>query len=341
MKLTLHPITLRLKEAFTISRGSYSERRALIVELSENGHSGFGEASEHAYYGVSQELLLAGAENIRPYIERYEFGTPEDLWKKLSPHLRFQPFLQCAIDCAAHDLYGKIQGKPSHEIWGLSPDDLPKTSYTLSIAPIDVLLKKLEATNFDIYKIKLGTPDDMDVMRALRKHSDATFFIDANCAWTAEETIHNSLILKDLGIDFIEQPLRADDWGGMEKVRAESALPIIADEACRREEDVQKCAPYFQGVSIKLMKCGGLTPALRMARQAHSLGLRVMCGCMVESSVGISAIAQLLPLLDQVDMDGSLLLANDPADGVKILEDGTVVLPEEDGLGISFPKQYF
>lgn len=336
MKLTLHPITLQLKETFTISRGSYSERQALIVELNDGTHSGFGEASEHSYYGVTQKALIEEAEKLRPLIEGYEMGTPEELWEKLATHLVHHPFLQSAIDCAAHDLYGKMMGQPCHKLWGLSTDNLPKTSYTFSIGPIDRLLKKLDTTSFDIYKIKLGTPDDMEVMRALRKHSDATFFIDANCGWTVEETIQNSHTMKALGIDFIEQPLRADDWKGMQKVRAESVLPIIADEACRREEDVEKCAPYFNGISIKLMKCGGLTPALRMARQARSLGLRVMCGCMVESSVGISAIGQLLPLLDQVDMDGSLLLANDPASGVEILPDGSVVLPEGNGLGIRF-----
>ena len=335
MQFIPHPITLRLKEAFTISRGSYSERGGIIVELRAGGHRGFGEASEHQYYGVTQEALLSGAEKVRPIIEGYEFGRPEGLWEKLKPHLAGQPFLQCAIDCAAHDLYGKIQGRPSHEIWGLSPKNMPKTSFTLSIAPIEDLLKKLDSTSFDIYKIKLGTDDDMGILKALRKHSNATFFIDANCAWTAEETIHNSFIMKDLGIDFIEQPLAYDDWAGMEKVRAESALPVIADEACRAEEDVEKCARYFHGVNLKLVKCGGLTPALRMARQARSLGLRVMCGCMVESSVGISAIAQLLPLLDQVDMDGALLLANDPATGAKVMPDGTVVLPDGNGLGIS------
>lgn len=336
MKLALHPTTLRLKEAFTISRGSYSKRRALIVELSDGNHSGFGEASEHAYYGVTQGTLLAGAENLRAFIESLEFSTPEKLWKTLSSQLSGQPFLQCAIDCAAHDLYGKMQGRPSHEIWGLSPKNLPKTSYTLAIAPIEVLLKKLDETNFDIYKIKLGTPDDMNVMRALRQHSDATFYVDANCGWTPEETIHNSFTLRDLGVDFIEQPLAYDDWAGMEKAKAGSALPIIADEACRREEDVEKCAQYFDGINIKLMKCGGLTPALRMARKIRSLGKKVMCGCMVESSVGISAIAQLLPLLDCVDMDGALLLAHDPATGVKVLPDGTVVLPDSPGLGVTF-----
>lgn len=336
MQLKLHPLTLQLKEAFTISRGTYTDRRALIIELSADGKSGFGEASEHAYYGVTQEALVAGAEALRPLIEGYEFGTPEAFWEMLAPRLAGQPFLQCAIDCAAHDLFGKLKGKPSHELWGLRPNDGPKTSYTLSIAPIGQMLEKLRSTSFDIYKIKLGTADDLGMVAALRKHSNATFRIDANCAWTPDETIRNSFILKDLGVEFIEQPLAADDWAGMEKVRAASELPLFADEACRREEEVARCAPFFHGINIKLMKCGGLTPALRMIRQARSLGLQVMCGCMVESSVGISAIAQLLPLLDHVDMDGPLFLANDPATGAAILPDGTVLLPKGNGLGVEW-----
>lgn len=345
MQLTLHPITLRLREPFTISRGSYSERKAIIVELSTDGQSGFGEASEHEYYGVTQDALLNMAEAVRPVVESYRFGSPEELWGILAQK-RTSPsrsefginFLQSAIDCAAHDLFGKLQGKPCHQLWGLQPNDLPKSSYTLPISNIDFLLEKIRTTSFDIYKIKLGTPDDMSVLEALRKHTDATLRIDANCAWTADQAIRNSFIMNKLGIEFIEQPLAADDWEGMKKVHAESALPVIADEACRREEDVEKCAQHFQGINIKLVKCGGLTPALRMARHAHSLGLQVMCGCMVESSVGISAIAQLLPLLDCVDMDGALLLANDPATGAEILEDGSVILPEGGGLGVTLKQ---
>jgi L-alanine-DL-glutamate epimerase-like enolase superfamily enzyme len=156
--------------------------------------------------------------------------------------------------------------------------------------------------------------------------------VDANCGWTADETIHNALILKDLGVEFIEQPLKPDDWEGMKKVYSQSVLPIIADEACLREEDVSRCANYFHGVNIKLVKCGGLTPGLRMIQEAKSLGLKVMMGCMTETSIGISAIANAAPLLDYVDMDGALLLANDPAYGVTF-DDGKVFFPKENGLG--------
>ncbi len=336
VKIDLFPITLQLKEVFTISRDSYSERRALIVRLSAAGNTGFGEASEHSYYGVGQDELVEQAETLKPHIESYAFDNPSNFWKYMKPHVGNSPFLQCAIDNAAHDLYGKICKRPSHHLWGLKATGLIKTSYTLSIAPVAEMIEKLKSSRFKIYKIKLGTPDDMAILKELRKHTNAVFRIDANCAWTAEETIRYSRVMKDLGVEFIEQPLEADDWEGMKEVYKNSALPVIADEACVGEPTVNQCAGHFHGINIKLMKCGGLTPALRMVEQAKNLGLKVMVGCMVESSVGCSAIAQLLPLLDYVDMDGALLLANDPASGAKVLGDGAVVLPEGHGLGVRF-----
>ncbi|MEO1259459.1 MAG: dipeptide epimerase [Bacteroidota bacterium] len=334
MKINIHPITLYLKDTFKISRDAYSERRAVIVELSAAGKTGYGEASEHSFYGIDRDEMLQQAQAIIPAIADYAFDNPTNFWRYLKPHVSHNSFLQCAIDNAAHDLYGKICNQPCHQIWGLNPDNLIKTSFTLSIDPIEKMVAKIKSTDFDIYKIKLGTDDDMGILKALRKHSDAVFRIDANCAWTAAETIRYSHEMKALGVEFIEQPLKADDWDGMKKVKAKSALPIIADEACVSKNMIPKCAQHFHGVNIKLMKCGGLTPALQMIEHAKNLGLKVMVGCMVESSVGCSAIAQLVPLLDYVDMDGSLLLADDPATGVSVLPDGTVVLPQKNGLGI-------
>lgn len=336
MRLILHPVTLELKEPFTISRGTYYHRKALVVELSAAGKSGYGEASEHAYYGVDLAELLSKAESLRPVIEKYSFDNPENLWRFLHPQLSGFSFLQCAIDNAAHDLYGKLSRQPSGRIWGLSSGVLPKTSFTLSIDTIEKMVEKVKSSPFDIFKIKLGTPNDLELVETLRRHTDAVFRVDANCAWTAGQAIEYSFILKDLGVEFIEQPLPARDWQGMQEVFQKSALPVIADEACRLEQDVEKCAGVFHGINIKLMKCGGLTPALRMIKKARELELKVMCGCMVESSVGVAAVAQLLPLLDYVDMDGPLLIANDPAEGPEIKPDGTVVLPEGNGLGVTF-----
>jgi L-alanine-DL-glutamate epimerase-like enolase superfamily enzyme len=188
---------------------------------------------------------------------------------------------------------------------------------------VEKMVDKMREMPFPLYKIKLGTDDDLEIVEALRKETDAVFRVDANTAWSPEQTIYFAPELQKLGVEFIEQPLKADNWEGMKKVFKESVLPIIADESCILEEDVAKCVGYFHGVNIKLMKCGGLTPALRMIKEAKSLGLKVMVGCMTESTIGCSAIAQLLPLLDYVDMDGCLLVDDQISRGITI-DYGTV-----------------
>ncbi len=218
---------------------------------------------------------------------------------------------------------------------GLPSEKYPITNYTIGIATIEKMVEKMEEKPWPLYKIKLGTNHDVAIVKALREHTDATFRVDANCAWTPEETIANSFELKKLGVEFIEQPLKADNLEGMKKVMAESALPIIADESCIVESDVEKCEGHFHGINIKLTKCGGLTPARRMIKKAKTLGLKVMVGCMTESTVGISAIAQLLPQLDYVDMDGAMLLKGDIASGVIIEDNGQVIFPELPGSGIA------
>lgn len=185
-----------------------------------------------------------------------------------------------------------------------------------------------------IYKIKLGTSEDIAIVTALRKHTDAVFRIDANCGWTVEETIKNAIELKKLGVEFLEQPLKADDWEGHKEVYKHAVLPIIADESCIIETDVSKCQHHFHGVNIKLSKCGGLTPGRRMIQQAKQLGMKTMVGCITESTVGISAIAHLLPQLDYVDMDGALLLAEDIATGIT-LNYGKTIYPECNGTGVT------
>ena len=226
-------------------------------------------------------------------------------------------------------------GKPLYEIWGTKIDHYPTTNYTIGIADIDTMIAKMKEKPWPIYKIKLGTENDVQIIKELRKHTKAVFRIDANCAWTVKETIANAPQLKELGVEFLEQPLEANDWEGMETVIHHCELPIIADESCIVEADVGKCGLHFNGINIKLTKCGGLTPALRMIKKAKSMGLKVMVGCMTESSVGISAIAQLLPQLDYVDMDGAMLLKEDIADGIRINKGGILVFPILGGSGIT------
>jgi L-alanine-DL-glutamate epimerase-like enolase superfamily enzyme len=279
--------------------------------------------------------MAAALESVRTELERRTLQDPAQLWDALHPMLRNNPFAQCALDQAAHDLWGKKLGQPVYRLWGLTPEQVPLTNYTIGIDEIDVMVAKMqEFPNWPIYKIKLGTAHDLDIVRALRKHTGAVFRVDANCGWTADETIRNSFALKELNVEFIEQPMPADRWEAMRKVRAESALPVIADESCIVPGDVDCCLGFFHGINIKLVKCGGLTPARRMITRARQLELKVMVGCMTESTVGISAIAQLLPLLDYVDMDGALLLAKDIAHGITI-DQGRCRYPATNGCGIT------
>lgn len=334
MQIQLQKHILALRHTFSISRESHDFQDTLIVSLSLNGHTGFGEATSNPYYKITIESMMAEIEAVRKEVAAYDFQNPEAFHGFLRAR-GLSNFALCAMDLAAHDLYGKLRGKPLYELWGTQNDRYPLTNYTIGIAPVEEMVAKMMEMPWPIYKIKLGTQDDVAIVRELRKHTDAVFRIDANCAWTTKETIANAPVLKELGVEFLEQPLKADDWEGMEKVAHHSVLPVIADESCIVETDVEKCALHFNGINIKLTKCGGLTPALRMIKKGKELGLKVMVGCMTESSVGISAIAQLLPQLDYVDMDGAMLLKEDIAKGVEIQENGKVIFPELAGSGIT------
>lgn len=334
MQIQLKKYTLQLKHTFTISRESHDFQDSLVVALSLNGKTGYGEATSNSYYQISVASMMAEIEAVRSALEAFEFTTPEVVHAFLVSK-GLSNFAICALDLAAHDLYGKLLGKPLYELWNTTTDHYPITNYTIGLASITKMVSKMKETPWPIYKIKLGTKDDVAIVKELRKHTDAIFRIDANCAWSAKETIFNAPLLKELGVEFLEQPLKADDWGGMEQVMHQSVLPVIADESCIVEADVDRCGLHFSGINIKLTKCGGLTPALRMIRKAKEMGLKVMIGCMTESTVGISAIAQLLPQLDYVDMDGAMLLKEDIAKGVIIAADGTVVFPALGGSGIS------
>ena len=334
MKLHLHRFQLETKTPFKLSRVTYNVRELLVVELEEDGFSGFGEASDHSFYDVKIEEIWEVLENLKPIIEAYEFDTPEQFWEEMNSYLKDHSFAQCALDVAAHDLFGKKMGKPLYELWGLKLENLPITDYTVGIDTPEKMVEKMRAKPWSVYKIKLGVPEDLEIMKALRAATDVPFRIDANCGWTVEETIEKSVEFKKLGVEFIEQPLRGGEFDEMKDVYEKSALPVFADESCVSESDVKKCVGRFHGINIKLMKCGGLTPARRMIEEARKLGLQVMAGCMMESSIGISAVAQLLPLLDYIDMDSILLIKKDIAEGVKILENGEVVFPEENGIGV-------
>ncbi len=342
MKFEVHEVALPLLHPFNISRGSTTVQSAIVVELSDGRHSGFGEASANDYYGVTAASMRATLESLRPEIEEFACNAadnetapwPERLWGRLDSKLGQCRFSQCALDEAAHDLWGKQIGQPLWRAWGLDPAAAAPSDYTIGIDTIEHMLAKLrEFADWPAYKIKLGTPHDLEICARLRQATAAPLRVDANCGWNVEETLANARAMAPLGVELIEQPLPADDRAGARRLFVESPLPIFADESCRVEADVAAAVGHFHGVNIKLQKCGGLTPARRMIAQARRLGPRVMIGCMNESTVGISAAAQLAPLVDFADLDGAALLAQDIASGVRI-EQGRVRYPVEHGAGV-------
>lgn len=337
MKIEYHQYQLQLKDTFRISHASRDVQPSLVVSVSHDGVTGFGEAAATSYYGVTVESMMKALQKVEQIVENHIEEPPEIIWEKIYPELKTETFALCALDMALHDLYGKRKQQPLYKLWNLDPAKVPQTSYTIGIASTEEMIRKIKDFPWPLYKIKLGTDHDIEIIKELRKHTNSVFRIDANVAWAANQAIENSHVLKELNVEFLEQPLAVDDLEGQKLLYQNSALPVIADESCMVESDVEKCAEYFHGVNIKLTKCGGITPALRMIAKAKALGLKTMVGCMTESTVGISAIAQLAPMLDYVDMDGALLLKNDTATGVKITSE-KVIYPSENGTGVKLFK---
>ncbi|WP_297338238.1 dipeptide epimerase [Algoriphagus sp.] len=338
MKLSYQVVDLPLKHRFTIAHQSRDVQDTLIVKLEDAGFYGLGESTTNPFYGMTIENMTERLESARVLIERNDWNHPEELWEMTREIFAQNPFAQCALDMAAWDIFTKKQGKKLYEFLGLNPKNIPLTNFTIGIDSLDKMVSKMKEVDWPIYKIKLGTANDLEIVRELRKHSQAIFRIDANCAWTAEQAIHNSAVLAQLGVEFMEQPLAKEDWEGMKEVYQHSKLPVMADESCIVESDVKKCQGFFHAINVKLVKAGGITPGLRMIEEATSLGMKTMVGCMTESSVGISAIAHIAPLLDYVDMDGAMLLAKDPARGVEITPE-KVTFPDRPGIGAELVEE--
>ncbi|SEF84053.1 dipeptide epimerase [Algoriphagus boritolerans] len=332
MNLSYQVLDLPLKHTFTIAHQSRDVQDTLIVKLEENGIYGLGESTTNPFYGMTIENMVACLEKFREIVEAGKWESPEQLWELGREVFGENPFAQCALDMAAWDLFTKKQGKKLYEFLGLNPAKIPTTNFTIGIDTVEKMVSKMKEVDWPIYKIKLGTDSDLEIIRELRKHTNSIFRIDANCAWTAEQAIRNSEELAKLGVEFMEQPLGKDDLEGMKEVFKHSKLPVMADESCIVESDVKKCHGLFHAINVKLVKAGGITPGLRMIHEAKSLGMKTMVGCMTESSVGITAIAHIAPLLDYVDMDGAMLLTKDPAKGVKITPE-QVKFPDGPGIG--------
>lgn len=334
MKLSYRAIGLPFEYPFTISNGrTKTHQPSLLVALELGPFMGFGEAPAIAYYDVTVESMIADLEKHRKMIEKFAITEPERYWHYLHHLLPQNPFLVSALDMACWDLFGKMKGQPIYKLWNTVWENTPPTDYTIGIDRIETMVNKMKAKPWPIYKIKLGTPEDIEIITALRKHTDAVFRIDANAGWTTEEALEKISQLAELGVEFIEQPLAKENWDGMKLLFEKSPLPLFADESCVSEHDVKKCHGYFHGINIKLTKCSGITPAIRMIQEAKSLGLQVMMGSMNESTIGSAAIAQFLPQLDHVDMDGPLLLSQDIATGLSY-HFGKVDITNKPGLGI-------
>ncbi|WP_298520531.1 dipeptide epimerase [uncultured Kordia sp.] len=331
--ITVHNFELPLQHPFTISRYTVTVQKTIVVEISDGQFTGYGEATVNPYYNSSVESLKNAIESVKTILKNIpENIHPTKLWEQLEPKLRDNYFALCAIDTAYWDLYAKQQQKPLRRFWSEHDVNLPKTNFTIGIDAIQVMQSKIQETPWPIYKVKLGTKNDVEIIQKLREVTDSVFRVDANCAWTVEETLKNAAILRELNVEFIEQPLQADNWKGMKLLKKESVLPIIADESCQKLADVSKCAEVFHGINIKLMKCGGITPALQMIQIAKAKGLQIMAGCMTESTIGISNLTQLAPLLDYIDADGAMLLQNDIATGVTF-NHGKIVYANGNGSG--------
>ena len=333
-RMIIHEVRLPLRHVFTTAHGTADAQESIIVELTDGDVSGFGEAVCIPHEGWHASGIRSVLESHRTAVEALAVEDPEEFWEACFTLLGDHRCALSALDQAAHDLWGKRKGAPVGELWGLPRRPLPTSSYTIGLDDTDrMVAKMLEFEDWPIFKIKLGAGRDLEIVRSLRRHTSATFRVDANCAWSLADALTYTPQLAEHGVEFIEQPLPRDARRDQELLRAKAGIPLMADESCATEDDIERCADGFDAINIKLAKCGGLTPARRMIEHARGLGLGVMVGCMTETTVGISAIAQLLPLADYADIDGAVLVARDVADGVR-LERGRPVLPDTPGTGV-------
>jgi L-Ala-D/L-Glu epimerase len=336
MELSFEPLQLKLHEPFTISRGTQLYADNVTVSLSHEGQSGIGEAAPSSEYGELQGTVLAFLEELRSGLGETGQLPITVLHEIMEQTAHLNPAAKAAVDMAAYDLLGKQLGVPVYEILGLDPSRAASTSYTIGIDAPEVMARKAaEAEQYPILKVKVGTANDEDNLDAIRRERpDAVIRVDANEAWTPKEAVERIEALSIFDIEFVEQPVRGDDLEGMGYVTAAVPIPVITDESCIVPRDVPRVAPYVDGINIKLMKCGGILPALQMIHLARAHNLKIMMGCMIESSIAITAAAHLSPLLDYADLDGHLLIDHDPYAGVTVRE-GKLILPEGPGLGLT------
>ena len=333
LKLSFKPNELKLRHAFNLARNSRTTTPDVLVQLEYDGIVGYGEASMPPYLGESIESVTKFLGNL----DLGQFNDPFRIEEFLSYVDGTAPDNRAAkasVDIALHDLLGKIMGQPWYKIWGLSPEKTPNTSFTIGIDKADVVRQKVdEAAPYKVIKVKMGLDNDKELVEIIRSKTDKPLCVDANQGWTdKEKALDMCHWLKERGCMFVEQPFDKKMIDETAWLRERSPLPIIADEFCQRIPDVMRAYQVYDGINIKLMKSTGLHEAYKMAVLAKSLGMKLMIGCMTETSCAISAAAQLAPMADWVDLDGNLLIANDSFDGVKVV-DGKITLTDKPGIG--------
>ena len=317
-------VSLPLENPFTISRGTQTAAENVVVRVTDDaGMTGVGGAAPSTHYGETADTVAAVMPDLLDAVERV--GDPHavrEIETELRAVVNGNPAARCAVSIAVHDLAAKRLGVPLYRLWGLDPSTAPATSYTVGLDETERVREKAAAAidaGYPILKIKLGTDRDRELIDAVREAApDARLRVDANEAWTPREAVAKSEWLAELGVEFIEQPVPADDPAGLKFAYERSALPIAADESCVTASDIPAIADRCDIANLKLMKTGGLLEAKRAVATARSHGLEVMLGCMIESNASIAAGAHLGPLLDYADLDGSLLLAEDPYEGVDV-----------------------
>ena len=331
MLIRHRPLDLHLRHTFRIARGASDVRENLLVEIEHDGVSGRGEAAPIRRYGEDRASAAAAVEAMAARLgDPRHFATAAG-----EAAVAGQRSAEAAVDMALHDLAARRLGVPLFELLGLDPERTPQTSFTIGLDTPEVVVRKVrEASAYPILKVKMGAADDRAVLSAVRDTTDRAIRVDANEGWTPEDALERLEWLAGMGVEFVEQPLPADRIEETRALRRRSPLPFYADESVHRAEDIPRLAGAFDGINIKLMKCGGIAEALRMIAVARAHGMKVMLGCMIESSVAITAAAHLSPLVDTADLDGNLLLDRDPFVGATV-RSGRLELPRAAGLGVT------
>lgn len=320
---------------FELAKGLKTHQPLLLVSLGYRNLTGYGETTEIRYYNNSVQAMAEQLEQHRKIIEGYSINSPERFWHFLHHLFPGNNFLISALDIAGWDLWARMNGKSVQQLMQISPINIPPTDYTIGFNNPETIVQRVVEKKFPVYKLKVGGKRDLEALEALRNATDGAIRVDANEGWTLEEAKIILPHLERCGVQLIEQPFNRIDLNSLEMLRDMTSIPIIADEACKDEKDLDTCLERYDGINIKLSKCGGLTPALRMIHIIKNSGRKVMLGGMCESTVGATALAQLLPLADYADIDGPLLLKENIGQGLTYNQ-GVISLPKGPGLGVSF-----